>query len=224
MSINIFIYLFRLIFLDNQNQACTHVRVTPTINTNTRVNIYLLYKDVTSVFKERKKERKKAHARCGPRIKNYAYSRSVFATAWSRGPLANIRRVQPASVQCFLRCRSPFRRIPRWNWPFRGRNAREDRIIGRPEALLRGRRRRWRAGTHRGKGRDADGLNRWPWRAESPLRAEWSTFQGPSESRSHGRPNCSPSQTLPIKLARICLHVAPPAPSCRLRLPFSPTD
>lgn len=34
---------------------------------------------------------------------------------------------------------------------------------------------------------------------ESFKRAEWSTFRGPSESRSHGRPNCI--QTLPIKLA-----------------------
>jgi len=43
-------------------------------------------------------------------------------------------------------------------------------------------------------------LNRWPWRVESFKRAEWSMFRGPSESRSHGRPNCI--QTLPIKLAR----------------------
>lgn len=46
-------------------------------------------------------------------------------------------------------------------------------------------------------------LNRWPWRAESFKNAEWSTFRGPSESRSHGRPNCI--QTLhPLALTRAC--------------------
>lgn len=43
---------------------------------------------------------------------------------------------------------------------------------------------------------------------ESFKRTEWSTFRGPSESRSHGRPNCI--QTLPIKLARSPFALARP--------------
>ena len=58
-------------------------------------------------------------------------------------------------------------------------------------------------------------LNRWPWQAESFKRAEWSMFRGPSESRSHGRPNCI--QTLPIKLARACISASPRSCASRAR-------
>lgn len=80
---------------------------------------------------------------------------------------------------CFSRCRPPFEEF-RWNRSFRGQNApgSDHQSAGRRSERIEER-------------EEVDGLNRWPWRAESPLRAKWSTFQGPSKSRSHGRPNCS---------------------------------
>lgn len=78
------------------------------------------------------------------------------------------------------------------------------------------RRRREREGREDAGKKWAWRFNRWPWQAESFKRAEWSTFRGPSESRSHGRPNCI--QTLPIKLARalalVRLHLCISSPPC----------